>query len=296
MTATPPTTKHKAFSLSRVWAIASNTLLELIRLKVFYFLLLFSLVVIGATYFYRDIFQDEFQSLKDVSLGAMWIFTLLLSILPTAMLLPKDIEDRTLYTILAKPVPRFEYLLGKFLGVLLLLFIAVSLMSAVFLSVLYSREQMAVAEVIRTTPPGDIRLEELARVHRIAFNESLLPGIVVVYLKGAVCASLTLLLSTFASSMIFTIIVSVVVQIIGHVQPVARDYMLNNMNVSAVARIFLALVALLIPDLTAFSLVDDMVAGNAISFDLFARTAALGGVYVSVYFFVAYFVFMGKEL
>jgi len=148
---------------------------------------------------------------------------------------------------------------------------------------------------VRTTP-RDFLPGELARIRSTAFNQSLLPGIVVVYLKGAVCAALTLLLSTFASSMIFTIIVSVVVQIIGHVQPIARDYMLNNMNVSSLARIFLALVALLIPDLTAFSLVDDMVAGNHISLDLFARTAALGGVYVSVYFFVAYFVFMGKEL
>ena len=62
--------------------------------------------------------------LKDVSLGAMSIFTWLLAVLATAMLLPKDIEDRTLYTILAKPVPRFEYLLGKLLGVLALLFVA----------------------------------------------------------------------------------------------------------------------------------------------------------------------------
>jgi len=295
MTATPAATQHKIFSPARVWAIASNTLLELVRLKLFYFLLLFALVVIGATYFYRDIFQDEFQSLKDVSLGAMWIFTLLLSILPTAMLLPKDMEDRTLYTILAKPVPRFEYLLGKFLGVLLLLFIAVSIMTSVFVAVLYSRERMALTEAVHMTRP-DLLQEELGRIRNAAFNESLLPGIVVVYLKGAVCASLTLLLSTFASSMIFTIIVSVVVQIIGHVQPIARDYMLNNVGVSALSRIFFTLVALLIPDLTAFSLVDDMVAGNAISFDLFAKTAALGGLYVTVYFFVAYFVFMGKEL
>jgi len=294
MTASPAT-KHKVFSLSRLSAIATNTLLELVRLKVFYFLLIFALVVIGVTFFYRDIFQDEFQSLKDVSLGAMWIFTLLLSILPTAMLLPKDIEDRTLYTILAKPVPRFEYLLGKFLGVLLLLFIAVAVMSGVFLTVLYAREQIALTEAVRMTHP-DLLQSELARIKHDAFNQNLLPGIIIVYLKGAVCASLTLLLSTFASSMIFTIIVSVVVQIIGHVQPIARDYMLNNMNVSAVAKLFLAFVALLIPDLTAFSLMDDMVAGTWIPFALFAKTFGLGAIYVTFYFFVAYFVFWGKEL
>ena len=86
-------------------------------------------------------FQQEFQILKDVSLGAMSIFTSLLAIVATARLMPQDIEDRTVYTILAKPVPRFEYLLGKIAGVLLLLAISTVVMSAVFFLVLYMREQ-----------------------------------------------------------------------------------------------------------------------------------------------------------
>ena len=82
-------------------------------------MLLFALLIIGSSAFMVKLtFQEQFQVLKDVSLGAMSIFTWLLAVLATAMLLPKDIEDRTLYTILAKPVPRFEYLLGKLLGVL----------------------------------------------------------------------------------------------------------------------------------------------------------------------------------
>ena len=63
-------------------------------------------------------FQQEFQVLKDIALGAMSIFTSLLAVIATARLLPQDMEDRTVYTILAKPVPRFEYLAGKLLGVL----------------------------------------------------------------------------------------------------------------------------------------------------------------------------------
>ena len=58
--------------------------------------------------------------LKDVCLGAMSIFTSLLAILATANFLPKDLEDRTLYNLLSKPVPRFVYLLGKLLGIILL--------------------------------------------------------------------------------------------------------------------------------------------------------------------------------
>src|SRR4028118_1343600 len=130
-------TKHTVFSPRRIWAISSNTLTELIRLKVFYFLLLFALLIIGSSAFMVQFsFQEQFQVLKDVGLGAMSIFSWLLAVLATAMLLPKDIEDRTLYTILAKPVPRLEYLLGKLAGVLLMLAAALALMSVVFAVVL----------------------------------------------------------------------------------------------------------------------------------------------------------------
>src|SRR5436309_14474813 len=105
--------QHRALSFRRVGAITTNTLTELRRQMVFYVLLIFALILIGSSVFMaRFSFQQEFQILKDVSLGAMSIFSSLLAIVATARLIPQDIEDRTVYTILAKPVPRFEYLLG----------------------------------------------------------------------------------------------------------------------------------------------------------------------------------------
>ena len=55
-------TVHKAFSLTRVSAIASNTLLELVRLKVFYFMLLFGLVLIGSSLFMVELFVSRSSS------------------------------------------------------------------------------------------------------------------------------------------------------------------------------------------------------------------------------------------
>lgn len=298
MTATAPLlpTKHKAFSLSRVAAIASNTLLELVRLKVFYFMVLFALFAIGISFLTSQYtFQEQFQMLKDVSLGAMTIFCWLLSVLSTAMLLPKDIEDRTLYTILAKPVPRFEYLLGKFIGILLMLFIAISLMSVFFVVVLYAFEQRALANAVHFTPPHALQ-DQLNAIRASAFNSNLIPGIAIIYLKAALSAALTLLLSTFASSWIFTVNISVVVYLIGHIQSIAREAYLNSVSVSALTKAFLAVVALMIPDLNALSLVDDILAGNAISLEIFSKTAGLGITYVAIYFMVGYFVFSGKEL
>ena len=293
--------RHTLFSVARIWAITTNTLLELVRLKVFYFMLIFALVLIGSSAFMvKFTFQQQFQVLKDVSLGAMSIFTWLLAVLSTAMLLPKDIEDRTLYTILAKPVPRLEYLLGKLLGVLLMLLLALGAMSVVFLAVLYLQEQAAFADAMRGQAPGEALDAALREIRASTFTFNLLPGICVIYLKAALCASLTLLLSTFASSWIFTVITSVMVYFIGHVQPIAREYWLSQMpgghDPSLVLKLFLGLVALVFPDFQIFNLVDDVAAGNAVPAAMFFKTAALGLGYVGTYTFVAYLSFANKEL
>jgi ABC-type transport system involved in multi-copper enzyme maturation permease subunit len=102
---------------SATLAIAANTFTELVRQKVFFFLLIFALLVIGNSAFMAKFsFQEQFQMLKDISLGAMSVFSSLIAILATANFLPKDMEDRTIYTLLAKPVPRHRYLLGKLCG------------------------------------------------------------------------------------------------------------------------------------------------------------------------------------
>src|SRR5437588_7159064 len=133
---------HTAFSPRRIGAITSNTLTDLTRQRAFYVLLIFGVFLIGSSVFMaRFSFQQEFQILKDVSLGGMSILSSILAVVATARLLSQDIEDRTVYTILAKPVPRFEYLLGKLAGVLLLLAISLAVMSLMFITILYVREQ-----------------------------------------------------------------------------------------------------------------------------------------------------------
>jgi len=290
--------RHQVFSPARVSAIASNTLLELIRQKVFYFLLIFALVLIGASFFMGFLRPElQFQVMKDVSLGAMSVFTWLLAVLATAMLLPKDIEDRTLYTILAKPVPRFEYLLGKLLGVLLLLAISTVVMSGMFAATLYFKEQVTIAGAIqesKLTDPSQIA-EVVRTIKASTFSWSLVPGVIAIYLKAAIFAALTLLISTFASSWIFTIVVSVAVYLIGHLVPVAREYAESGGG-AWFARDLCGLIARLFPDLQLFNLVDDIVAGNAIATGIFLQTVGLGCLYVAVYTWLAYLMFAKKEL
>ena len=282
-----------------VWAIGRNTLIDLVRQKVFYFLLIFALLVIGNSAFIAKLsFQEQFQMLKDISLGAMSVFSSLLAILATANFLPKDMEDRTIYTILAKPVPRYCYLLGKLCGILALLAIAILLMSGLFLGVLWLGESAALAETraqFASASPEDLALA-IKEVTASTFNANLLPGILVIFIKAALLASLTLFISTFATSSIFTILMAVALYFIGHLQATAREYWLAGVDVDWWSRLLTAIVALLFPDLQAFNLTDDIIAGTAISLKLFLGTAALGGIYIAVYFALSAFVFSGREL
>jgi ABC-type Na+ efflux pump permease subunit len=290
---------HRAFSPRRIAAITAITFTGLIRQKAFYVVLIFALILIGNSIFMARLsFQQEFQMLKDISLGAISIFTSLLAIVATARLLPQDIEDRTIYTILAKPVPRFEYLVGKLAGVLLLLILSTLVMSAMFFAVLFLREQTLLGEILRQmagAPPEQIA-EASRTLRNSAFNSNLLSGIAVIYVKACLLAALSLFVSTFASSNLFTIVVMVFIYFIGHLQATAREYWLQEHSAGWITRGFLAFVAIFFPDLQLFNLVDDIVVGTAIPLALFMKTALLGCSYAAIYLLLACAVFYGKEL
>ena len=147
---------HKLFSFRRTGAIAGNTFRDLVRQKVFYFMIVFALILIGMSLFLVTLsFQGQLQTLMDVSLGAMSVFSMFLAILSTAMLLPKDMEDRTLYTILAKPVARFEYLLGKLCGVAAMLTVAMVLMTAFFSTVLFVWQERELSRIEAEHPVAE---------------------------------------------------------------------------------------------------------------------------------------------
>ena len=290
---------HRAFSPRRVAAITGVTLTELTRQRVFYVLLMFALVLIGSSMFMaRMTFQQEFQVLKDISLGAMSMFSSILAIVATARMVPQDIEDRTVYTILARPVPRFEYLIGKLMGVLVLLAIGLAVMAALFCLVLFARQQSVLAETaaqMSGAAPEELA-QALANVRAATFNPSLAAAIALIYLKACVVGSFTLLISTFATSTIFTIVVAVFVYFIGHLQATAREFWLAEHGGTMLSRTFLACVALLFPDLQLFDGVEYLTAGHAIPFALFAKTAVLGCFYTVIYVLVAAALFSAKEL
>jgi len=290
---------HKLFSFRRVGAIAGNTFRDLVRQKVFYFMVLFAVILIGASLALASLsFQGQLQTVMDVCLGAMSVFTMLLAVLSTAMLLPKDMEDRTLYTILAKPVARFEYLVGKLIGVALMLFIATLLMTAVFTAVLAYWQGREIAG-IEMNESAQRAVAQIAAIKAGTFTPTLFGGIGVLFVRALVCAGLTLMLSCFATSWLFTVISALMMIIVGHLVPIARSVWQGPFGAADVPfhfAILLRIVTVFFPDMQLFNVVDDIAVGVTVGGEIFLRVAALGAGYVAIYLLVGYLLFAWREL
>ena len=123
-----------------VAAIALNTFREAIRDRVLYLLLVFALVLIGVSRLLSLLtVGDEAKIIKDVGLSAISIFGVLTAVFVGVSLVFKEIERRTVYTLLANRVRRWQFLLGKYAGLLAVLSMNVGLMSLALIGVLLVR-------------------------------------------------------------------------------------------------------------------------------------------------------------
>jgi ABC-2 type transport system permease protein len=179
-----------------------------------------------------------------------------------------------------------------------LLAISVATMAVLFVAVLYFREQSvlnATAREMRSAPQEQLSAA-LNAVRSAGLSMNVVAGMAVIFLKACLLAALTLLVSTFATTNIFTVVVMVFVYFIGHLQATAREYWLEQQSAGWIAKGFLAIVALIFPDLQAFNVVDDVVAAVAIPAAMLSKIAGLGFFYIAIYTLATIFVFYGKEL
>jgi ABC-type transport system involved in multi-copper enzyme maturation permease subunit len=124
--------------IRRIQTIAWHTFKESVREKVLYNLIVFSLLLIGAgILFVRVSLGIEQIMLINLGLSSISLFGLLMAIFIGIGLVSKEIERRTLYNILSKPVRRFEFIIGKYFGLLLTLLVNTAIMAAGFYAVLY---------------------------------------------------------------------------------------------------------------------------------------------------------------
>ncbi|MBI4381770.1 MAG: ABC transporter permease [candidate division NC10 bacterium] len=121
-----------------VAAIALNTFREAVRDRILYAILIFALVMLaGSTILVTISVGGEVKIIKDLGLACISIFGTLIAIFLGIGLVSKEIERRTLYTIITKPIHRYQFILGKYLGLVLTLLVNVAVMALGLLGLAY---------------------------------------------------------------------------------------------------------------------------------------------------------------
>ena len=114
----------------KIRAVAWNTFREAIRDKILYNLVFFSLLIMGVSTYLGDIaLGKSVKVIQDVGLASMSVFGLLIAIFVGIGLVYKEIQRRTIYTLLAKPISRGQFLVGKYFGLVMTISLVFSVTS-----------------------------------------------------------------------------------------------------------------------------------------------------------------------
>lgn len=118
-------------------AIAVNTFKEAIRDKILYNLLIFTIIIIAASVLVGRLTIGEDQRvIKDIGLASISLFGMLMATFVGTSLVHKEIQKKTIYTILSKPIKRYQFIMGKYCGLLLTICVNVAIMTIVLFIVL----------------------------------------------------------------------------------------------------------------------------------------------------------------
>jgi len=117
----------------RVGVLAANTMREAIRSKMLYTLLFFAVLLIGAGVLLSSLsYVESERILQSIGLAAIRLFGAAIAIFVGIDLIHREVERRTIYTILSKPISRAEFLLGKYLGLVAAIWLQVLIMGLAF--------------------------------------------------------------------------------------------------------------------------------------------------------------------
>lgn len=235
----------------KVGAIVLNTFKEAVRDRILYAILIFALVMlIGSTILVTLSVGGEAKILKDLGLTCISLFGTLIAIFLGIGLVSKEIEKRTVYTVLSKSIHRYQFILGKYLGLVLTLLVNVSVMTLSLIGLVYLWEGMS--------------------------SLSLLLAVVFIFFELLLITALALLFSTFSSptlSAIFTLCLFVV----GHLSADLRLFATRFGG--AVTKFSAETLYYLLPNLSRLNFKDQAVHGIGID----GSTATLSFLYAILY-------------
>ena len=251
-----------------IFVIARNTVSEALSRIILQLILIFALMFLLLGFFFTYMTPgEEDQMLKDLGLTVITIFGLVLAIFMGVSLIQPEIERRTLYALLAKPVRRLEFMVGKYLGAIAVLAISMIVMGVVLVGALYLKQHM--------------------------WTPGLLIALVGVFLSLMIMTALVMMVSTFASSLM-AMVSGFVFWAVGYGQAYTRQLAEHSDN--RVSSTLLQVMSAILPDFTYLDLRLPVIDGVPIPLGLLSKMGIYGLGYSIVVLAVAAILFNEREM
>ncbi len=260
--------------------IGFNAYRESIRRKTLVAFLMFSMLLIGSSTFLTVLSPgEEVKMVKDVCLSAISFFGMLIAVFAAGALIPAEMENRTIYTILSKPMKRFTYLIGKFIGAQLTILLNIVLMSILFLIILFLQSRRYVDEV-------NVPFSVIALVTSKAM--------LLVYFELLVLSALAFAISTMSTSVTLPVIGGIFIYIVGH----SVDY-LKNLSEHAGSEFMAGVIRqfyLILPNFSNFYLRNQLIHNDPYVPQGILKLFIYAFLYASFGIVIAYLLFRKKDL
>ncbi|MFW5965865.1 MAG: ABC transporter permease [Persicimonas sp.] len=264
-----PNATPLAGRLRAMATIAANTFRESIRNKVLRSLLFFAvLIVVSGLVLTQMSLHEEVRVARDLSLFASSLFAMIMAVYSSITLLHTEIERRTVYTILSKPIHRWEFVIGKFLGVLGLMALIVALLWCISAVVVW----MAGAKP--TAPMGWAYLT--------------------LFFQMVIISAIALLLATFSTPLLsgmITVAVFIVGNLFSHLEQ-AKE-MLEKQGGSG--GLLIDVVQFILPNLQALNLSNEVTHNIDIPLEYLASALWYTGSYSALVLLLAILIFSRRD-
>ncbi len=251
----------------KIKILALNTFKEAIRDRILYLLLFFA---VSALIFSRLLalltVGDRAKIIMDMGLGSLAIFGTLMAILMGTGLVYKEIDKKTIYTLLSKPIHRYQFLLGKFFGLILTLFVMLTLMSFIFIVIVI--------------------------LHSFRIDWNILAALVFIFLELCLVTAVAMLFSCF-STPILSSIFSLSFYVIGHLSW-GLETLIKKMK-PGIGKVSMQVVYTLLPDLENFNFKTEVVHHIPIPPQIFIYSAAYGVTYTLFVLAAAMLIFRKRD-
>lgn len=269
------------------WAIAVYTYREGIRKRTLVGFLILSLLVIFGAFFMTSFLNPsttggaevdlDMKLIKDICVTTIEIFGMLITIFISASVVPSEMENKVIYTVLSKPVRRFQYLLGKFIGVQMIVLVNLVLMSGLFFLALYLKQGI--------------------------MPTLLLWAAMLTFFQFLIVSSFTFAVSTSSTSSVLPTIAGLFIYIVGNLTEYLKDVYERVSGATEMAQKIVGLLAqglfYALPNLQNFSLKNQIL--NAQPNDppsdvLIPNLIAYGLCWALAGYVLSYWIFRRKEL